>query len=146
MKKKHFFIAIAFWLVGVIYGAIFNFILRGDNASVLFSYVQGLFVGFLSGALYYFLTFAFGVCFTQEFFDDDKIIIKTSTVLSNVVAFVGMCYAITMLIGNFKPITLPYAWMHIVNLLFVGAVVGKANYDGKVLRKQVNLSTKREEQ
>ena len=134
MKKKHFFMAIAFSLVGVIYGAIFNFILRGEDASVLFSYVQGLFVGFLSGIIYYFLTFVFGVCFTQEIFDDDKKTVKLGKILLNVVAFVGMCYAITMITSNFKLITPSYAWMHVVNLLFVGAVIGKANYDAKILR------------
>jgi len=47
-------------------------------------------------------------------------------------------YGITMLINSFNksPITLNYVWMNIVNLLFAMCVIGKASYEGKVLREK----------
>lgn len=126
MKKKHVFMSVAFFSVGLVYGAIFNFILCGENASVLSSYLQGLFVGMLASAIYFMLFLFFGYCF--------------DVILENIVATVGVIcviYGTTMFINSYNkaPITLTYAWMHIVNLLFAVAVVAKANYDGKVLRK-----------
>lgn len=126
---------IVFFIVGLVYGAIFNFILSGDEATITWSCVHGIFVGTLAGIMYLVLTFFFGYCFNQEYLEDK--LIKTVTILLNVTAFVGMCYAITMIIGDNEPITLEYAWIHIANWLFVGVVIGKANYDGKVLRKFV---------
>lgn len=41
MNKKHVSMAITFLLVGLVYGAIFNFIVQGENASILFSCLQG---------------------------------------------------------------------------------------------------------
>ena len=134
MKKKHVFMAIAFFIVGLLYGAIFNFILRGENASVLSSYVQGIFVGMLSSVMYFMLFLFFGYCFDEEYLNDA--LSKACIILENIVATVGVMYGATMLINSLNkyPITIDYAWMHIVNLLFAVVVVAKANYDGKVLR------------
>ena len=131
---------IVFSLVGFVYGAIFNFILRGDDAPVFWSCVHGGLVGFLAGIMYMVLTFFFGHCFNQEYVTVK--LKKTITILMNAIAFVGMCYAITVIISNYKLITLYYVWMHIVNLLFVSAVVGKANYDGKALRNFIKENGK----
>ena len=130
---------IVFFVVGLVYGATLNFILSGEDASVFWAYVKGILVGFFAGTIYLFLTFLFGHCFNQEYLENK--LIKIVIMLTNVTAFVGMCYGITILIGNNEPITLEYAWMHIVNWMFVGGVVGKSNYDGKVLR---NYITERE--
>ena len=132
--------SIVFSIVGLIYGAVFNFILSGEDATVFWSCVQGVLVGFLAGIMYMVLTFFFGHCFNQEYVTVK--LEKTITILMNVIAFVEMCYGITMVIGNNEPITLHCAWMHIVNLLFVSVVVGKANYDGKALKKFIKESEK----
>lgn len=132
LVKNYFLMPIVFFAVGLIYGAILNFILSGEDATVFWSCVHGGLVGFLAGIMYLFLTFFFGHCFNQEYVTEK--LRKTSTILINAIAFVGMCYGITMVISNNKLITLHYAWMHIVNLLFVSVVVGKSNYDGKALR------------
>lgn len=128
--KNYFIMPIVFSVVGFVYAAIF------------WSCAKGIFVGFLVGIMYLVLTFFFGHCFNQEYVTDK--LRKTITILMNAVAFVGMCYGITMVIGNNKPITLHYEWIHIVNCLFVGIVVGKANYDGKVLRNFIKENVKRE--
>lgn len=131
---------IVFSVVGLVYGAIFNFILSGNDATIFWSCAHGVLVGFLAGIMYLVLTFFFGHCFNQEYVTDK--LRKTITILMNAIAFVGMCYAITTVISNNELITLHYAWMHIVNLLFVSVVVGKANYDGKALRNFIKESEK----
>lgn len=140
LVKNYILMTIVFSLVGFVYGAIFNFILSGDDATVFWSCVHGVLVGFLAGIMYMFLTFSFGHCFNQEYVTIK--LEKTITILINTIAFVGMCYAITMIISNNELITFHYAWMHIVNLLFVSVVVGKANYDGKALRNFIKESEK----
>lgn len=134
MKKKHVFRAIAFFIVGLVYGAIFNYILRGENTSVLSCYVQGLFVGMLSSVMYFLLFLFFGYCFDEEYLNDA--LSKVCIISENIVATVGIMYGTTMFVNwnNEYPITIDYAWMHIVNLFFAVVVVAKANYDGKVLR------------
>lgn len=132
LVEKYVAMTSIFGVGGLVYGAIFNFILSGEDATLFWSYVKGILVGFLAGTIYLVLTFVLGHCFNQEYITDK--LTKTITIFMNAVAFVGMCSGITMIIGNNEPILLKYAWMHIVNLLFVGAVVGKSNYDGKVLR------------
>ena len=140
LVKNYVLMTIVFSLVGLVYGAIFNFILSGDDATVFWSCVHGALVGFLAGIMYMVLTFVFGHCFNQEYVTDK--LEKAITILFNTIAFVGMCYAITTVISNNELITLNYAWMHIVNLLFVSVVVGKANYDGKALRNLIKESEK----
>lgn len=136
MKKKHVFMAITFFIVGLVYGAIFNFILRGENALVLSCYVQGLFVGMFSSVMYFMLFLFFGYCFDERYLNDA--LSKLSIFFENIVAIVGVMYGTTIFINshNKYSITIDYAWMHIVNLFFAVAVVVKANYDGKVLRKK----------
>lgn len=134
---------IVFSVVGLVYGAIFNFILSGEDATIFWSCVHGVLVGFLAGIMYMVLTFFFGHCFNQEYVTIK--LEKTITILINAIAFVGMCYAITMIISNNELITLHYAWMHIVNLLFVSVVVGKVKYDGKALRNYIKESEKLKE-
>lgn len=136
LVKNYILMIIVFSLVGFVYGAIFNFILSGEDATIFWSCVHGVLVGFLAGIMYMVLTFFFGHCFNQEYVTIK--LEKTITILINAIAFVGMCYAITMIISNNELITLHYAWMHIVNLLFVSVVVGKSNYDGKALRNFIN--------
>ena len=138
LVKNYFLMPIVFFPVGLVYGAILNFILSGEDSSVFWSCVKGSLIGFVAGTMYLFLTFFFGHCFNQEYLEDR--LIKTVAILMNVTAFVGMCYGITVIIGNSEPITFDYAWIHIVNWLFVGAVVGKSNYDGKALRNFVKES------
>ena len=134
MKKKHVFMVIAFFVVGLVYGAVFNFILRGENVSVLSSYVQGLFVGILSAVIYFMLFWFSGYCFDEKCNNDA--LSKACIILGNIVSFISVMYGATIFINshNEYPITIDYAWMHIVNLLFAIVVVVKANYDGKVLR------------
>jgi len=76
----------------------------------------------------------FGYCFDEKYLNDA--LSKACIILENIVATVGVMYGATMLINSLNkyPITIDYAWMHIVNLLFAVVVVAKANYDGKVLR------------
>lgn len=133
MKKKHVFMAIAFFVIGLVYGSIFNFILRGENASLLLSYVQGLFVGTLSVIIYCMIFLFLGHCVDPEYFDNSTI--KATTITCNIVAITGLIYGSTMSISNFVPISRHYAWMHIVVLAFSIIVVVKANYDGNVFRK-----------
>lgn len=135
MKKKHVFMAIAIFVVGFVYGAIFNFILRGENASILLSYLQGFFVGMLASVIYLMQFLFCGYCFDREYINDS--LNKSLIILENIIASIGVLNGITMFISSYNefPITLNYAWMHIVNLLFAIAVVAKAYYDGKVLGK-----------
>lgn len=135
--KNYLLMTILFLFVGIVYGALFNWVLRREEVSgFLAVYAQGILIGTFSVMIYSFLTFFFGYCFKQEYFDD-ALIRKTIMILINITAYVGLLVTITTLIANREPITLPYAWMHIVNMLFVGAVVRRANYDGKILRREV---------
>lgn len=101
--------------------------------------MQGLFVGMLSSVIYFMLFSFFGYCIDEEDFNDA--LIKSFIILVNIVASVEVMYGTTMFINSYNkyPITLPYAWMHIVILLFAVIIVTKANYDGKVLRKKSKL-------
>lgn len=98
LVKNYILMIIVFSLVGFVYGAIFNFILSGEDATIFWSCVHGVLVGFLAGIMYMVLTFFFGHCFNQEYVTIK--LEKTITILINAIAFVGMCYAITMIISN----------------------------------------------
>lgn len=128
MKKKHVFMAFAFFIVGLVYGAICNFILRGENASLTSCYNQGWFLGMISSDMYLILFWFFGYCVDEEYLHD-----KVSV---NIVFIAILKYGTTMYItSNYEyPITIDYVWMHIVNCFFAIVVVAKASYDGKVLR------------
>ena len=134
---------IVFFIVGLVYGAIFNFILSGDDATIIWSCLFGLLVGFIAGIIYLVFTFFFGFGFNNKYLEDK--LIKTVTILVNVLIFGLMYYGITMIIGNSESIPLEYAWMYIANLLFVGVVIGKINYDGKALRNFEKESEKLKE-
>lgn len=134
--KKYVLTAIVINLVAIVYGTIFNFVLSGENASILFSYVEGLLVGFLVAVVYLMLTFPLGYCFDQEEFNDTNV--KRILTFMNVVACLLMSYGITILIGSKEWSTFTYVWMYIVNLLFSVLIIGKANYDGKKLRQALS--------
>ena len=136
MKKKHVFVAIAFFIVGLVYGSIFSFILQGENASILSSYMKGFAVGILALIIYLMVFVFFRYCYDEEYLNDG--FSKFLIIFANIVVSVSIMYGITTFISSYNqyPITHTYAWMHIVNLLFAVTVVAKANYDGKVLRKK----------
>ena len=125
--------AIVINLLAIAYGAILNFVYQGENASILFAYVEGLLVGFLVTVIYCIMTFALGYCFVEE--DIQDIHAGRIITLMNTTAIMLTWCGISALIGNVGWIELDYAWMHIVNVLFSGLVVGKANYDASKLRK-----------
>lgn len=131
--KKYVLTAIVINIVAIVYGTIFNFILSGENASILFSYVEGLFVGFLVVVIYLIMAFACGYCFDQEELKD--VHAKRIFIFMNLVAGILTSYGITILIGNNEWSTFTYVWMYILNLLFSGLVILKANYDGKKIRQ-----------
>lgn len=131
--KKYLLTAIVIELLAIVYGTIFNFILSGENASILFSYVEGLFVGFLVVVIYLIMAFACGYCFDQEELKD--LHAKRIFIFMNLAAGILMSFGITNLIGNNELSTFTYVWMYIVNLLFSGLVILKANYDGKKIRQ-----------
>jgi len=133
--KKYLFTAIVINLLAIVYGTIFNFILSGENASILFSYVEGLFVGFLVVVIYLIMAFACGYCFDQEELKD--LHAKRIFIFMNLVAGILMSLGIANLIGNNELSTFTYVWMYIVNLLFSGLVIIKANYDGKKIRQEL---------
>jgi len=137
---KNVVVAIVFWIIGITYGSIFNFILSGKEDAFFLSYVVGILVGFFAVTIYLFLIFFLRYCFDQEFVTDK--FRKTATILINVVAFVGMNCGTVTIISNNEAIPLDYVWMHIVNLLFVSVVVGMSNHNAKVLRNLIKESEK----
>ncbi len=134
--KRYVLTAIVINLVSIVYGAILSYVLQGENPSILFSCMEGLFVGFLVAVIYLILTFSFGYGFNQEDFNETHI--KKLISFMNVVACILMCYGITILIENSEGITFTHMWMYIVNLLFSTLVIAKANYDGKKLRQALS--------
>ncbi len=130
MKKKHVIMAIAFFIVGLVYKFIFNRILQGENASLLSCWMQGSFLGMLSLIIYFMQFFFFGYCFDEK----NDALGKLLIILENIVAVGGIMY-VANLFSQYQ-ITIGYEWMHLVDLFFAVAVVVKSNYDGKVLRKK----------
>lgn len=132
MNKKHVFVAIAIFTLGIVCGTILNFIVREENSSVGLSIMQGFSVGIFSTTLYLDFVLFFGYFFDEKNLDKlGKFII----IIENVVAVGGLWYGITMFITNDKGIPPSYAWMHIVIIVFAILVVLKSNYDGKIIRK-----------
>ena len=97
--------------------------------------MEGLFVGFLVVVIYLIMAFACGYCFDQEELKD--LHAKRIFIFMNLVAGILMSLGIANLIGNNELSTFTYVWMYIVNLLFSGLVIIKANYDGKKIRQEL---------
>jgi len=132
MKKSHVFMAIIFYLIGSVYASVFYFVLGGENPQIHMSIMQGLFVGIISAANYIMIFAFWGIIWDDiDLHEAGKKIRVSINVITMIILWIG----ITMFISGEKTITLPYAWMHIVNLLFTMSIFCKANYDAKVLKK-----------
>lgn len=132
MNKKHVFVAIAIFTVGIVCGTILNFIVREGNSSVGLSIMQGFFVGILSTTLYLGFALFLGFGFDEKYLDKlGKFII----IMENLVTIELLWFGITMFVTNDEGIPPHYAWMHIVIIVFAILVVLKSNYDGKIIRK-----------
>ena len=134
--KRYVLTAIVINLLSIVYGAIFSYVLQGENPSILFSCMEGLLVGFLVATIYLILTFGLGYMVEQVEFNETQS--KVLICLVNIFVCTLMCYGITILIENREGITLAHVWIYIVTLLFSTLVTGKANYDGKKLRQAVS--------
>lgn len=132
MNKKHVFVAIAIFTVGIVCGTVLNFIVREENSSVGLSIMQGFFVGILSAIFYLGLVLLLGFCVDEKYLDK---ISKFMLIMENVLVSAMLCYSITMFITSGEGIPPSYAWMHIVIIVFVILIVLKSNHDGKIIRK-----------
>ncbi len=132
MNRKHVFVAIAIFTVGIVCGTILNSIVREGNSSVGLSIIQGFFVGMLSAIFYLGFVLFSGFLLAGKYLDKFS---RFLIAMVNVIAVVLLWLGITRFITNYEGIPPYYAWMHIVIIIFAILVILKSNYDGKIIRK-----------
>ena len=127
MKKSIAKTTILLFVLGVILGGIFNFILQQENFSIELSIMQGIFVGILfSGNYFLFFWFwAFGLYYLNEWNKVTKHFMSALEFLGVILIFYGV---ISFTIPNG---IMPYWWMLIVILLLSILIIVKAHHDGK---------------
>ncbi|MBQ2835387.1 MAG: hypothetical protein IJE68_00930 [Clostridia bacterium] len=128
MNKKHVLMTIAIFAVSLVFGCVFNFVLQGENPSIVFSIIRGFFIGILTSIFYIILSVFMGLGVVEEYFGQSA---KFLITMVNVLGFIAIWVGIT---GFITQTTLDNVWMQIVIILFSIAVVVKANQDRKDLR------------
>ena len=133
--KKNIIIAIAIFIVGLIYGSFCNFFIV-DNSSMVISIIQGFFVGMLSTTFYIIIVWISGFLFesVSKYLYTKKE--RIGIIFMNILWFELLWYGLTMFITNNG---LGYRWIHIINLLFATLIFLQSYYDGKLLRNKQSM-------